>query len=243
MKRVIKITSFCVLVFLASNIALGQRRTIKRPASKSAASLQRSICKGESVPSGFVVIGYKSSSNCGENSELIIKKPTNTEIVCDGSPIPDGYHVVSQQGSMACASVSSNPLTNALNIARDDSASTSSTSTSNYEDYHERPARRTSVVVSLGGGREEDEQPKSVLQQRADEEQRKAKLQLAVINHKIIVGMTTDQVLESWGRPSDADAMTSSGSGTSRTWIYSKNGESVHLYFKNGILQDWTWFH
>lgn len=244
MKKVIKITSYCVLVFLASSIVQGQKRSIKHSASKSAASVQRSFCKGESVPSGFVVVGYKSSTKCGENSELIVKKPADTEIVCDGSPIPDGYHVVSQEGSRACASANANPLTNALSIARDGTTSIiakSSTIPASDDEEDDRPSR-TRVIVTVGrGGSVEDQQPKSALQQRADEEQRKAKLQLAVNNHQIMVGMTTEQVRESWGNPSDIHSITSSGYGRSETWYYQRGYKIALLDFENGILKSWSY--
>jgi hypothetical protein len=248
MKTVIKITSFCILVFLVSSSILGQKRSIKRPTSKSLASSQRALCKGMSVPNGFVVVGYKSSANCGENSELIIKKPVDTEIICAGSPIPDGYHVVSQEGSPACRSTEVNPLTNALNIARDGVVSSS------------RPSSvRSSIVSPSQDNGDDEDSPRTSkqqrskqstnaqLQERADEINAKARWQLrvdeAIKEHKVIVGMTVSEVLQSWGTPNDTSAMTSPGSGTRRTLIYIKNGQSAHLQFEDGILQDWTWFH
>jgi len=121
MKRVIRIALICVLISTASAEALAQRRNANNAARKSAASAPQILCKGKSVPTGYVILGYRSSAKCGENPELVIKKPAEVENVCDDSPIPGGYHVVSQQGSTACVKADSNPLTNTLTIARDGS--------------------------------------------------------------------------------------------------------------------------
>ncbi len=116
MKRVIRIALICVLISTASAEALAQRRNANNAARKSAASAPQILCKGKSVPTGYVIVGYRSSAKCGENPELVIKKPAEVENVCDDSPIPGGYHVVSQQGSTACVKADSNPLTNTLTL-------------------------------------------------------------------------------------------------------------------------------
>src|SRR5260370_28258082 len=88
MKRVIRIALICVLASTASAEALAQRRIANNAARKSAASAPQIFCKGKSVPTGYVIVGYRSSAMCGENPELVIKKPAEAEIVCVGSPIP-----------------------------------------------------------------------------------------------------------------------------------------------------------
>jgi len=135
MKRVIRIALICVLISTASAEALAQRRNANNAARKSAASAPQILCKGKSVPTGYVIVGYRSSAKCGENPELVIKKSAEVENVCDDSPIPGGYHVVSQQGSTACVIADSNPLTNTLTIARDGSEK-NSPSTCSLDDVH-----------------------------------------------------------------------------------------------------------
>src|SRR5438309_1766835 len=125
MNKAMLCLAFCALVPLVDSSALSQNRNTKNSASKQATPKRRTLCKGQPVPKGFVVIGYSSSVKCAGEPELAIKKPANAETVCDASPIPEGYHVISQQGLPACDTAESNPLTNALSIARDDFAESS----------------------------------------------------------------------------------------------------------------------
>ncbi|MGB8510053.1 MAG: hypothetical protein WCD76_16865 [Pyrinomonadaceae bacterium] len=59
-----------------------------------------------------------------------------------------------------------------------------------------------------------------VINQRADEVNREALLGNAVLAHKVIVGMTVEQLVESWGKPSSISRSTSSSFGHSETWRY-----------------------
>jgi hypothetical protein len=120
---------------MISSAELAQRPGTKSTGRKLTISPTHIICNGESIPKGYVVVGYRSSAKCAENPELVIKKPAEVENVCDDSPIPEGYHVVSQQGSTACVKADSNPLTNALTIARDGSEK-NSPSTCSPSDVH-----------------------------------------------------------------------------------------------------------
>src|SRR6266496_5317681 len=238
MNKTIKLLLLFAVFLLATSVAQSQRRNTKATVTRSSASSLHIFCKGETIPKGFVVVGYKSSSaKCSANSELVIKKPADSEIVCDGSPIPEGYHVVSQEASMICATADSNPLTNALSIARNGSGASSQTvaARTNNDESAFRTTRTTTVTVRVGGGNQDDgeQKPKSFLEQRAADEQKKTEIELAVLHHQIKVGMTTDQVLASWGRPNDADNVTSSGSGTSSTWTYRRDNGFVHLHFDN----------
>jgi len=96
-----------VIRILASGLLLvsgapGQKLT-KAPANSQSKATPRIGCKGQPVPKGFVVVGYKTSAKCGENPELVIKRPAEAEIVCAGSPIPDGYHVANRMTSTDCS--------------------------------------------------------------------------------------------------------------------------------------------
>jgi hypothetical protein len=243
MNKAILCLSFCALVFFVNSDALGQKRNTKESARKPTTLPPRTLCKGQAVPKGFVIVGYKSSTQCVGALELAIKKPSDTELVCDGSPIPEGYRVISQQGSTACMTADANPLTNALNIARDGQDASSQTVVNRESGVESVRQPRIVIQVVRSAEDEGERKPKSLVEQRAADEQKKAEIQLAVLHHEIKVGMTTDQVLAAWGRPHDGDNITSSGSGTSTTWIYRRGKESVRLSFKNAILQGWTWFH
>lgn len=63
-----------------------------------------------------------------------------------------------------------------------------------------------------------------------------SKITDAVINRNVILGMTKEQVIVSWGgRPNDKDINRSVGSwGVHEQWIYEARG--IYLYFENGIL-------
>jgi hypothetical protein len=54
----------------------------------------------------------------------------------------------------------------------------------------------------------------------------------AVIARKVIIGMTTEQVLAAWGTPRAINE-TISAAGTSAQWVY---GDGQYLYFERGIL-------
>ncbi len=243
MKKVMNIIALCALVFLVTSLAPGQKRSTKGAASKQGTAVPRIVCQGQSVPKGFVIAGYRSSAQCGENSELVIKKPTEVEVVCNSSPIPDGYQLISQQFSPTCNTRDSNILNNALKIAQDGSGASSQTTVNRVNRVES--VRQPRVVVQVGRGAEvEDERkPKSVVEHRAAEEQKKTEMELAILHHQIKVGMTIDQVLASWGLPSNTENVTRSGSGTSSTWYYRKNNERVRLEFDNGILSDYHWYH
>ncbi len=62
----------------------------------------------------------------------------------------------------------------------------------------------------------------------------------AIINGKIILGMTAEMVIASWGYPDDVNKSVT-GYGTNEQWIYGDYDsiEEHFLYFDNGILTGW----
>jgi hypothetical protein len=54
----------------------------------------------------------------------------------------------------------------------------------------------------------------------------------AIENEKVFVGMTTEQVIMSWGKPTDVNR-TRVGRAVHEQWVY---GNGTYLYFDNGIL-------
>jgi hypothetical protein len=241
MKLLARLPLFLTTIFLLTFPVTAQKRSSK---SVRSAPVAKPACRGGQVPIGLVVVGYKASERCTDGVELILKKPADNETVCDGSPVPEGFLVVRQTGTPACAEANPNPLTNALVIVRNGSAATSASPTSTVhrratndddEDADARPGIR--ITVSRGGEAPE-ERPKSVVERRAEEEQRKALIQQAALNHKIVVGMTKDQVLESWGRPTRV-AKSASPSGLSETWWYYPNGNTVWIDFAEGVVTNY----
>jgi hypothetical protein len=55
----------------------------------------------------------------------------------------------------------------------------------------------------------------------------------AVSDHKILIGMTEEQVVEGWGRPDHVNTTTRSN-GESRQWVMPWG---AYLYFDNGVLR------
>lgn len=247
MKIAIRIVSFCTLLFLVTNIALGQTRSTKRITSKSTSSAPTSLCKSDSIPKGFVVVGYKSSAKCGENSELIIKKPSDAEVVCAGSPIPEGYSVTGIAGTMDCSSEGSNPLTNALNIAREGTVSTKPASAnrairSSDDDEDETPRRTTNrraAQTNNGGGsliEQRAAQANAAARREIAEQEARNTINLAIKNHRVLVGMTKDQVLRAVGRPSSMTRDTTRNE-VYEIWMYDTRGGgygAVHI--RDGVV-------
>ena len=61
----------------------------------------------------------------------------------------------------------------------------------------------------------------------------------AILNGKIRIGMTKDQVIYSWGRPNDINRTVGSW-GIHEQWVYDRGDyNSQYLYFEDGILTSW----
>ena len=116
MNRVIRITLLCTLAFTASIASLAQRRGANNASRKAPTTVPQILCEGDPIPKGYVIAGYKPSAKCGDNSQIVIKKPDDAEIVCNGSPIPDGYRIANQMSSTDCLARGTNSSSNALSI-------------------------------------------------------------------------------------------------------------------------------
>ena len=116
MNSAMKFVAMSALLLLVSSVSLGQKRSTSGVSTKPSASTPRIICKWQPVPKGFVVVAYKVSARCGENPQLVIKKPAEAEIVCVGSPIPDGYHIANRFTSTDCIAEGSNSSSDAVSI-------------------------------------------------------------------------------------------------------------------------------
>jgi hypothetical protein len=227
MKKAINIGASCILVLLVSGFAHGQKRSTKSAASKQAAAAPRIICKGQTVPKGFVVVGYKASAKCGGDSELVIKKPADTETVCDGSPIPEGYHVISQEGATVCMTADSNPLANALSIARDGlipSPQMPTRSMASAATIYRTQPRRTNSSSEQSSNSDTESQPQSPHPSREE-------IEIAVRRATVVIGMEMQDVSRAWGSPRTNDKLIEED-GLTNIWGY-KMG---NVYFRNGIV-------
>lgn len=69
-----------------------------------------------------------------------------------------------------------------------------------------------------------------------------AKINQLINDHQIDVGMTSDQVILSWGTPERVNRADGSW-GVREQWIYQNTkGEVTYLYFDNGMLASWQDF-
>lgn len=116
MNRVIRIALLWALAFTATTASFAQRRTANNAGRKAPATATRILCEGDPIPKGYVIVGYKPSAKCGDNFQVVIKKPEGAEIVCNGSPIPDGYHIVNQITSSDCLARGADSSANALSL-------------------------------------------------------------------------------------------------------------------------------
>jgi hypothetical protein len=225
MKKAINGITLCAFVLLLNNVALGQKRISKTGTTKQANS---PACKGQPIPKGFVIIGYKSSAKCGENSELIVKKPDDIEIVCDTSPVPEGYHVLTQQASAACETKDSNPLTNALSILRDGAAVTvqnpGQSMGSAAKVYRSQPPR------SAKPSSDESDSPDTKASSSSPRPSRD-EIEIAVRRSTVIIGMEMQDVSRAWGTPRTNDKLVEED-GLIQIWGYAMG----KVYFRNGIV-------
>lgn len=63
----------------------------------------------------------------------------------------------------------------------------------------------------------------------------KAAIEKAIRKHKVLIGMTRGQVIQSWGVPKDVNR-TVTDNTVSEQWCY---GDKTYLYFDNGIFKSW----
>jgi hypothetical protein len=113
MKTSLKLLALSCLVCLVSSALSAQQKARKKRSASS------TICRVESVPRDMVIVGYKTNPACGEEMEIVVKRPGASEIVCADSPIPDGFTVDGIRGSLTCGG--GNLLSNALSITNADS--------------------------------------------------------------------------------------------------------------------------
>lgn len=217
----------------------------KRPAK---AMQSRTYCQGDKIPAGYVIVGMKPSQKCESKPELDIKKPAESETVCEGSPVPAGYTVTGTTGNVVCYGASPNPLTNALLISKEGAATSARvaarpTRGKARSDDEDEPL--LSVVIS--NGEQANRRPKTaqeIADERADEINRQARrsnaMSDAISKNSIILGMTAEQVLKSWGLPSRVERSTSSSRGKSETWWYRLPEGTAWIEFVEGKV---SYFH
>ena len=65
----------------------------------------------------------------------------------------------------------------------------------------------------------------------------RARVALAIAREQVLIGMTADEVVRSWGRPARINR-TSTGAGVSEQWVYPVGRvRSSLLYLDDGVLR------
>lgn len=64
----------------------------------------------------------------------------------------------------------------------------------------------------------------------------RGRVALAIARQRVMVGMTSDEVVRSWGRPQRVNR-TVSGETVSEQWVYRESRDAQYLYLENGVLR------
>lgn len=82
--------------------------------------------------------------------------------------------------------------------------------------------------LTVEGAKRASKQEEAALRERASQ---------AIAKHSLIIGMTSEEAIRSWGRPDKVNG----GSDSHEQWVYNRDSidNSVYVYFKSGRLTSW----
>lgn len=96
---------------------------VRAPSEPALATNVTTVCKGSSIPTGYVILSYGNHYTCGSSlsgypTAMTIGLPASSETVCDTSPIPSGYVITSYTRKTNCDAYSATSVSykNADNI-------------------------------------------------------------------------------------------------------------------------------
>ena len=105
--------------------------------------------------------------------------------------------------------------------------------------YQQTKCNGGEPVNTSGAGKGDPSAPASVrLQQEIDVYNRREAVDKAISQGRILIGMTNQEVLRSWGAPTKINS-TISARGSSEQWVYrrEKIGNDQYVYVENGIVR------
>lgn len=106
--------------------------------------------------------------------------------------------------------------------------------------YQGTPCSTTGEHVNLSGAGKSDITSSSATYWKKESARldRKEKVESAIQNRNVFVGMTAEEALQSWGKPTKIN-QTLSGTGSSEQWVYRRDGyiEGQYVYLTNGVVQ------
>ena len=106
--------------------------------------------------------------------------------------------------------------------------------------YQGTPCSTSGEQVNLSGAGKSDITSSSATHWKKElaRLERKEKVESAIQKRNVFIGMTAEETLQSWGKPTKIN-QTLSGTGTSEQWVYRRDDgiEGQYVYLTNGIVQ------
>lgn len=94
------------------------------------------------------------------------------------------------------------------------------------------------VVRIIGAGQADpSSQGAQYWKREASRQKRTAAVEEAIAQGKVSIGMTTDEVLSSWGKPSKINKTITTG-GTKEQWVFQRGqSKTQYVYLDNGVVR------
>jgi hypothetical protein len=99
-------------------------------------------------------------------------------------------------------------------------------------------AGKGEAVRILGAGQADpNSQGAQYWQREVARQKRSAAIDEAIANRSVSIGMNSDEVIKSWGRPSKINKTVTS-SGVQEQWVYNRGGHKTqYVYMDNGVVR------
>jgi hypothetical protein len=94
------------------------------------------------------------------------------------------------------------------------------------------------ALIIFGAKWDTEQKIQQAKQRSAAAEERAGQITEAIKNKQLIVGMTYDNAIASWGNPGRRNVSGGAG-GDREQWIYGDIGAATYVYFQGGRLTSW----
>lgn len=100
------------------------------------------------------------------------------------------------------------------------------------------PEAKRSVNTSGAGSADPASSGANYWARESEKQKRSQRVEEAIVAGEVFPGMTKDEAIRSWGRPTKINNSTGTW-GRSEQWVYDRGriGNSQYLYFDNGVLR------
>lgn len=96
----------------------------------------------------------------------------------------------------------------------------------------DKPCAPNAQTITVRAGAPGPADRAAAHQRLATLEQRQ-RIEKAIVDDKVLVGMTEDQVIKAWGRP-DRKTLSDSAHGSRDQWVYYRNNRTDYVYLDDG---------